>query len=638
MISEINIKDSTNYTFYLVSKNFSTNEVVVEGVNTDYSTRTLSIMEISKNDNISIAKVLEGESAFSVRSMGASTSRPVFRGMNNNRLKIIENEIESGDMSASSYDHTAMINTGNIHGIKIISGTDLLEYSGNVGSAALKIDYDCADCGKFTKPAFDGAVDYSSNNNMIGFSGKFNQPVNSFTIGLNYSTQNAEDAASSLKTIQNSAVFKQNAGFDLIYNSEKLNLSGGTKFQKTDYGVPGGFIGAHPNGADIKINKQDYYFNGKINLDNKLFENLSFNLIRTYYEHREFEKNDVLGAEFIQTMYSAKLDINKSGNNIYGKFGLNLNYRDFRVGAYVFTPYIRSYEAGLYYLNKVDFDNFSVKFGLRYDLADYSPYRYTNLEYQPAERFFNGLSAGISANNKNNHSNYYINIGKSYRSPAIEEIYSQGPHLASYTYEKGNNNLNAESSYFLELGYLYNDDGNQFSFKIYNNYYPDFITFRNSGDTNWAQFLPVYKADNLNANLIGFETEILKFITNNFYLKSNLSGTFGLNITENGYLPEMPPISGTTFLNLSTSDFEFRISSRYSFAQNNTDKFEKPTEGFIIFGAGVSYNYFNDDLIHSVSFSIDNIFNQLYYNHLSKLRVIYPEQGINIRLNYRLKY
>ena len=39
------------------------------------------------------------------------------------------------------------------------------------------------------------------------------------------------------------------------------------------------------------------------------------------------------------------------------------------------------------------------------------------------------------------------NVYRTTRAPSIEELYNQGPHLAAYTYEKGDKDLDAESGY-----------------------------------------------------------------------------------------------------------------------------------------------------------------------------------------------
>ena len=42
-------------------------------------------------------------------------------------------------------------------------------------------------------------------------------------------------------------------------------------------------------------------------------------------------------------------------------------------------------------------------------------------------------------------------IARSFRTPAIEELYSNGPHLASHSYEIGNPDLEAETGLGFDL-------------------------------------------------------------------------------------------------------------------------------------------------------------------------------------------
>lgn len=51
-----------------------------------------------------------------------------------------------------------------------------------------------------------------------------------------------------------------------------------------------------------------------------------------------------------------------------------------------------------------------------------------------------------------------INVNKSSRVPTIEELYSEGPHLAAYSYEIGNPNLESENGIGIELFSFYKNE------------------------------------------------------------------------------------------------------------------------------------------------------------------------------------
>lgn len=97
------------------------------------------------------------------------------------------------------------------------------------------------------------------------------------------------------------------AGISFIDNWGFTGLS--IREFKSDYGVPGGFVGAHPNGVDISMLKRQ--INGKINyqINSESFENIEFQLSRDYYKHTEYERADIIGAQFVIYNLRGSLDI-----------------------------------------------------------------------------------------------------------------------------------------------------------------------------------------------------------------------------------------------------------------------------------------------------------------------------------------
>ena len=69
----------------------------------------------------------------------------------------------------------------------------------------------------------------------------------------------------------------ENLNYSLASSYVHQNGFVGASFRsfELDYGVPGGFVGAHPNGVDISINKHQFNFKSKFNFDSNNFESLN---------------------------------------------------------------------------------------------------------------------------------------------------------------------------------------------------------------------------------------------------------------------------------------------------------------------------------------------------------------------------
>ena len=64
--------------------------------------------------------------------------------------------------------------------------------------------------------------------------------------------------------------------------------------------------------------------------------------------------------------------------------------------------------------------------------------------------------------------------------------------------------------------------------------------------------------------------------------------------------------------------------------------FEEPTDGYFVLNSFAQYSISHSELIHSFSLSLDNMLNQIYRNHLSRVKSILPEAGHNLRFTYKL--
>ena len=123
-------------------------------------------------------------------------------------------------------------------------------------------------------------------------------PLYNFALRGELSGRKTSDLHTPAGVLNNSAISNLNYSGGLSYINE-WGFSG-ISFREfeTDYGIPGGFVGAHPNGVNINMYKKD--LDGKLALKFKssFLKNMELLLSRTYYHHTEYETADLIGAEF----------------------------------------------------------------------------------------------------------------------------------------------------------------------------------------------------------------------------------------------------------------------------------------------------------------------------------------------------
>lgn len=599
--------------------------------------------ELQRDLSSTLAATLKNETGLSVRSMGPAPSRPVFRGMTGDRILITEDGAKTNDLSATSPDHAVTIEPFNIEKIEVLRGPKVLTKSTSTFGGIVNVIRNDIPKELPTSYSFQtGFFGETSNNGLLGsFIGQ--APIYNFFIRGEISGRKADNLKTPIGTLQNSDLKTGNYATSIGYILKNGYLGSVYREFSSDYGIPGGFIGAHPKGVDITMIKKQFKFKAEYNLNNDLIKNLEVNFIRDKYNHKEFEASGLIGAEFGLINYSGDITVNhkKFGFLDNGTWGISSDYRDFNIGGYVFTSPTKSIKLSAFFYENINFNDnkTSIEFSVRinYDNLKPNPLNPNSSIGLITQRSFNTFSLSVSAIrdlNKNFHLG--ISLSRSSRVPTIEELYSEGPHLAAYSYEIGNPYLESEYGYGGEVFLHYKNDKIYYMFSFFGNNIPFYIIPRNNGDTNYSTLLPIYKTSGVNALMFGFESQFEYNFWKHLTFSANISFTNGSFKDNWKPLPAIPPLKSILEINYKRENFIFGISTEFAAAQNRVDEFENPTKGYGIVNSYSQYSLITGKLIHSLSLNFDNIFNKEYRNHLSRVKSIMPEAGRNLRITYKM--
>ena len=139
------------------------------------------------------------------------------------------------------------------------------------------------------------------------------------------------------------------------------------------------------------------------------------------------------------------------------------------------------------------------------------------------------------------------------RTPDLDELYSDGPHLGTYSYEIGQPNLTLERTISIEGSLQYSTSKSQISLTGYHNLSPNYhiSTAQGSGyepGADWIEWgsgssgwLYKYQMKGLRARIYGWESEMRYELNNWFNLNGNVSVTRGDNLSQDRPLEYMPP-------------------------------------------------------------------------------------------------
>jgi iron complex outermembrane receptor protein len=600
--------------------------------------------EISRRYGMTLAATMAHKPGVSMRSMGPAPARPVIHGMSGDRVRILQDEEELDDLSASSPDHAVTIEMSNTERVEILRGPKQLLYSpsayGSVVNVVKNIIPDHLPKTLYGELSLYGQ---SSNTTRKG-AGFIGIPYDWFALQSGFSHLASDDVESPVGTLPNSFVnlTSFHTGGSAFYGNGVVGL--GLDLYNSDYGIPGGFVGGHANGVNIAMERRLYKILWLHQFaDKALVKQQRVKLSRTYYRHFEREKRSdgrtFIGIEFLNRSYKAEteLEMQFARNQRPSIFKISGELRSRDVGGYVFSPNIdySSYSAAYYHPYRLD--NWELSAAVRFDGRYYTPFDGVNISDKRyiTNRDFNAVSWNLSASYKwTANLTQGINTGFSNRIPTVEEIYSNGPHLAAYSYEIGNPELDLEKGYIFETFMMFETP---VMHTILNAYYYDFSSYliaRNTGDINYAQLLPEYQYTSVPAQLVGVEMGLDWYLNSFISMKLDASLVRGIVKNGGGDLPMIPPDRIQLHLKTHFDNMFISVSVQRVFKQDRLGDFETETDGYLLAGLEISNDWFFRQQRHRLTIAVENLTNQTYYNHLSRIKTIMPEMRRNYKLNY----
>ena len=284
---------------------------------------------------------------------------------------------------------------------------------------------------------------------------------------------------------------------------------------------------------------------------------------------------------------------------------------------------------GLFALGQVNINESSkALIGVRYDSRSISSANTSN-DYSS----FNG-SIGLKKDFSN--STLRLNLSSGFRAPNLIELFADGVHHGSFQYKRGNINLSAETSLQTDFSFQINNDDSLVSFDLFYNSINDYIYL--SPGSELEDGFRVYNYLQQNAKLYGGEIHLNKQ-TSLSWLKyySSLEYIFGES-SDGEALPFISPLTFNQVFNVDFgNDYSLEIDFIAKAKQGRVSLFEEKTDGYTLLNlSGVwETELLGNDL--DVFWSVDNVFDKEYYDHLSRLKTAgIHEMGRNISVG--LKY
>lgn len=620
-------------------------------------TRTITVLsgqELARQLDATIAATLDGQPGVTMSSSGPATARPVIRGLGGDRILILEDGDRVGDLSASSPDHAVSVEAVTAQQIEVVRGPSALLFGSNALGGVVNVIREEIPTSPTAQPHGSFNFQGQSVNRGVSGGGYVTAGKGPLAFRVEGSARTAGDIHTPAGVLENteSHAYSLSAGGSWVGERGYTGLS--YRFYDSGYGVPGEHHHHDHGPGDPADHDHDHDHHG-VSIDMRRhtvrlgalhrpaggrFSSLEFNGAFNHYEHQELEGEGEIGTEFRLLSGTAGLLARNDGLGPFsgGAIGIQGQWRDLEIGGEVLAPPTVEYALAGFITQELDLSPVRLEFGARYDWHRITP-RLDNYPEVVPDRTFGAVSAsaaglyefseGIEAG---------VNVSRAFRTPDASELYSTGPHLATYSIEIGNPDLEAEIGLGTDLFVRFTRDRVRGEVAVYRNSIENYIFPRNLGVTDSATGLPVYQFAGENAVLVGFEARTEWSVTDRLVLDGTISQVRGTLTAADEPIPFIPPRSGRIAARYDAPSFFVGGGVKLAARQDRVGEFEDPTAGYAVLDANVGYRWINGGRVHTLTLRADNITDKEYRDHLSRIKDIMPQPGRSISLLYRLHF
>ncbi|MCH8524506.1 MAG: TonB-dependent receptor [Balneolales bacterium] len=608
----------------------------------------ISGRELRQHLGRTLAETLQNEPGMAQSTMGPAPARPVLRGLSGDRLVLLEDGRTTGDVSTSAPDHAVTIDPINSQYIEILRGPSALIYTSNAMAGVVNVVR--GQIPTELPEHFHGAASVQGETVNQGLSAGLATYTSRGNLGIrgDLGLRLASDIQTPEGSLDNTAIQSLHGGLGLSRIDHRGLLGFSANAFLSSYGIPGDFIGSHPNG--VKINLQRYQADVRRDIDARApwLRNIRLNYTFSYYFHEELEFSpqrqafDIVGyqAELLTNTFTARFTHDELGLATRGTFGVYAQHQYNRPGGFTFTPLTNDLSLALFGYQDIRLGDWNLHAGLRADVMTIIPIE----EVETAiglrrQRTLANVSGGLQAMYPlSSRLSTSISLMRTVRMPGVEELFSEGPHLPAYSYETGNPDLNEEIGHGADwmLRFAAEHFGLQASVFYYT--YSNYLYPRATGEESVRRPLPIYQFTGEPARLMGAEVLAEVDIFNGLRLTGTLSYVEGDLTRRNEPIPFIPPLTGKVDLKYTRGVYTIGSSARFASAQNRLGEFEEPTDGYRVFDAFAQAHFTHGTHMHTFSLTLENIADTTYRMHLSRVKAIMPEPGRNIKLLYRMYF
>jgi iron complex outermembrane receptor protein len=606
--------------------------------------------ELSLRRQGTLGETLNGIPGVTATQFGPNASRPIIRGLDGERVRIMQNGVGVLDASSLSFDHAVGIDPLIIEQIDVVRGPAALLYGGSaMGGVVNAIDH------RIPKESLDGYTGRAE----ARFGGPDNTRNGAAVVDVGnglfalhadvYSreTSNLEIpgyAVSKRKSLADGTP-RENKG--TLVNSGALSNGGALGAAWTfDTGYLGlSYADSNNNYGtvaeeSVRIDMQNKRLElaGEVGELRGPFQKLKLRMAHTDYQHVELE-DGVVGTTFKNRGMEGSLEATHLPLGVVnGVVGYQFQNTRFQaLGEEAFVPSVVTQAQALYVYEELPIDKHKITFGGR--LGETSVNSSSDASFpQSFNRRFNPNSFALGGLYTIDDAwSVTTNLSHNERAPSYFELYANGDHVATGQFEVGNNNLKKEESNGIDAQLKWKANGHSLTLGAYATRFQNFIGLFNSGATDAGSGLPIANFQAVPALFKGLELEGKFALNDEWALRVRGDYVHAKDTRNNEYLPRISPLRLGGGLDYRLGNWNARVDVLHAFKQNDVAQNELKTDDYTNLSALVAYKLpvkYHVELFAKAN----NLLNDEIREHASFLKDISPAGARSILVGARADF
>jgi iron complex outermembrane receptor protein len=582
-----------------------------------------------------LGATLASEPGVNVRSFGSGNARPVVRGLDNDRVLILENGARTGDLSSQSADHGVTLDPATASQIEVVRGPATLLYgSSAIGGVVNVVSDEIA-----TRPlrGVHGALTLqgATADGNAGAAASVSGGNGRVAYRVNGSAQRTGDYDTPEGKVPNTQSNSKSGGGSLAFTGDGGYLGGSYQYVDSRYGVPfveEGETTLHPRRHRFDVRGEKRGMGG-------FLSGVKFLGGYRNYTHDEIEGSGEIATTFRNKVTEGNLLLNhRPFGPLTGTFGLRGEHRDYSsLGEEALAPPTRQDSFAGFLYEELTWRHLQLQFGARVDHTSLDPDGAAVERDDVFKRDFTNVSGSVGVlGYLRDDLTLALNLSRAARNPSLEELYNLGAHVGNFAFEIGDPTLPTEVAVGADLSLRYRRARFAGEGTVFVNSIDRFIFPFQTGELE--EDLPVVSFRSADSRFTGFEGHLDAGLTDSLWLVLGGDVVRGQLRADKSPLPRIPPYRLWAGLRFEHKQFHLEGEVRNAGKQDRVYGAETPTDGYTLVNFHGSYQITSGHAVHTLTVRADNVADELYRNHLSYIKDLTPEVGRSLKLVYGVRF